>query len=72
MEPIRVLTVDRRSLIRTSVSGVLLSMAGIQVVGEAGDREAAVLLAKPHAVDVMLTEAAVVAFQTKRISDRAS
>ncbi len=54
--PIRVLIVDDDALVRSALSYMLSGAEGIQVVGEAGDGEAAVNAVTAHSPDVVLMD----------------
>lgn len=54
--PIRVLIVDDDALVRSALSYLLAGAEGIQVVGEAGDGEAAVSAVAAHSPDVVLMD----------------
>ena len=54
--PIRVLIVDDDALVRSALSYLLAGAEGIQVVGEAGDGEAAVSAVTAHSPDVVLMD----------------
>jgi len=54
--PIRVLIVDDDALVRSALSYMLSGAEGIQVVGEAGDGEAAVSAVAAHSPDVVLMD----------------
>lgn len=54
--PLRVLIVDDDALVRSALSYLLAGAEGIQVVGEAGDGEAAVSAVAAHSPDVVLMD----------------
>lgn len=55
-KPIRVLIFDHQALIRDGISMILNDSANIQVLGEAGECEQALALAKDFEVDIILIE----------------
>ena len=55
-KPIRILLLDHQSLVRDGLRMVLHDSPNFQVVGEAGDSEPALTLAKQIDVDVILVE----------------
>lgn len=56
MPPIRVLIVDDHTLFRKGVAGILEDQKGIKVVGEAGDGEEGIRLARDLEPDVILMD----------------
>jgi DNA-binding NarL/FixJ family response regulator len=56
MKPIRVLLVDDHQLVRAGVQALLRDLAGVEVVGEAGDGREALRLIAAHRPDVVLMD----------------
>lgn len=56
---IRVLVADDQRMFRTAISRSLGDVAGIEVIGEAGDGEEAVRMAVEHCPDVVLMDIAM-------------
>lgn len=59
MVPIRVLIADDHALVRAGLRALLGSLAGVEVVAEAGDGREALALVEVHRPDVLLTDIAM-------------
>lgn len=56
MKPIRILLADDHRLVRAGIRSLLANMAGVQVVGEAGDGREAIELIEVHRPHVVLMD----------------
>lgn len=59
MKPIRILLADDHALVRAGIRSLLQSIAGVEVVAEAGDGREAIRLCEHHHPDIVLMDIAM-------------